>query len=198
MISYYLAPGSDVPPLPHGNSKNNQLAYVRKCPSEVVRRSNVRGSSSGMITKGSGKRSGGDPMNSADGSANNNTDSSANISDIDDNTEVNVEAMSDDEQMSKVNVTSPDSQAKFFAISDEEMTERIAQLTSAIPFTRTFIGSISVLPVGILRADSLAVDVPVNRSVPQINLTGIGAQMTFIIDTTRIGPSELGADNLGS
>lgn len=38
---------------------------------------------------------------------------------------------------------------------------------------------------------------PVNRVVPQIHLTGIGAQMSFVVDSSRMPSSEIGNDNLG-
>ncbi|KHN82937.1 3-oxoacyl-[acyl-carrier-protein] reductase FabG [Toxocara canis] len=178
LISYYLAPGSDIPPLPHGNSKNNRMAYVRKFPSEVVRRS-MRGLR--HRTRKAERSS-----------------SAAGMSDFDDNAEVNVEETSDDEA-SEINVDgSPRQQNKFFAVSDEEMSARIAQLTDAIPFTRTFIASINALPIDLLRAEVIAEDTPVNRMVPQIHLTGIGAQMSFLVDSARLPISEVGNDNLGT
>uniref|UniRef100_A0A914ZXG9 Uncharacterized protein n=1 Tax=Parascaris univalens TaxID=6257 RepID=A0A914ZXG9_PARUN len=179
LISYYLAPGADVPPLPHGNSKNNQMAYVRKFPSEVVKRG-VRGRQL-RVCKIEGRNS------------------AAGMSDLDDSTEVNVEEMSDDE-VSEINVDESPAvqQNKFFAISDEEMSERIGQLTDAVPFTRTFISSISELPLDLLRAEEITEDIaPVNRVVPQIHLTGIGAQMSFVVDSPRMPSSEIGNDNLG-
>lgn len=43
------------------------------------------------------------------------------------------------------------------AIIFREMSERIGQLTDAVPFTRTFISSISELPLDLLRAEEMFV-----------------------------------------
>uniref|UniRef100_A0A0N4UPL1 VEFS-Box domain-containing protein n=1 Tax=Dracunculus medinensis TaxID=318479 RepID=A0A0N4UPL1_DRAME len=174
VISYFIDSDAQVPIIPHGNSKKNDKGYVRTRPSEIRKR----------LSKSKYKYS---EINSYPLEV---AISDADVDVIDEGEEGI--ACSSDEGNSDIIVVDPleDSNGNSYSdinISDEEMIKRIAEITTAPLFSCKYINAIGQVPIELLRRSDLSADLaPVNYSVPQIQITGKGVCMSFIVECSQI------------
>uniref|UniRef100_A0A0N5AYP1 Anaphase-promoting complex subunit 1 n=1 Tax=Syphacia muris TaxID=451379 RepID=A0A0N5AYP1_9BILA len=218
LMSYYVEPDAYVPLMPHGNSKFNQNVYIRKRPSEVKRRAKKTGSNANNAAAAKSA----DPITLALSEADLKVDViDGGTSDVSGSTDINVDDLSDEKYETDflTDEVSDELCISIFCrlISLMQMARRVSQSTSSTPYTRTFIDSLTGVPLDILRnAEQMKVELWnrinetkkmkifrhiflderfLNEKLPHMELIGSAVRASFIVDTDRDWP--LSTDNLG-